>query len=253
MRRRETHSDNYANRRKPLIAAVCIGAPLLILLVLFFIFKNTVITNYAVRCMNRNDYDTAGTVSHAVGGEKGKILAEYIDIRREINREYPGMLADFDTAVADAWRDRAKAVNERAKELLPPLADDTGSLCDKLVLLCRLGKEYGNMRNDILEMMNVFTEINRLYTPDESGHKPAFTISEENEKITQWEEICRLLGEFENNVPGGDSIYLLSYLISETYAECEDIRGQLDELRAKGYSDTDYIAVSGSGKKVFPD
>ncbi len=253
MSRRMTNSDNLTNRRKPLIAAVCIGAPLLILIILFLIFKNSLITDYAVRCMNRNDYDTARAVSRAVGGEKGDILSEYIAVRRDINRDYPAMLAKFDIGKATSWRDRAKALNEKANVSLPHLADDSQALCDSLTLLCRLEKEYENMRGDILEMMSVFSEINRLYTPDESGNKPAFTISEENEKIMQWEEICRLLGEFESSVPDGDSIYLLSYLISETYAECEDIRSQLDELRAKGYSDTDYIAVSGSGKKVFPD
>ena len=252
MSKAQADTNNAQSRRRPLIAAVCIGAPVLVLLVLFLIFKNSVITNYALRCMNSNNYDTARAVSHIIGGEKGITLSEYIDIRSEINRDYSGLLASFDINKVTSWRDRARAVDEKAKDI-PALSKEADTLYKSLYSLCQLEREYENMRDDILEMMNVFSEINRLYTPDESGKKPAFTISEENEKIMQWEEICRILSEFENSVPGGDSIYLLSYLISETYAECEDIRNQLIELGNKGYSDTDYIAVSGSGKKVFPD
>ena len=252
MSRTGINTDNASGRRK-IIIAVCIGAPLLILLVLFFIFKNTVITNYAVRCMNGNNYDSARLVSRLVGGEKGEILSDYIDLRSDINAGYSAQLASFDIVKATGWRDRAKSVNERAQNGLEPLAEEAGTLYKKLYSLCQLEREYENMRDDILEMMNVFSEINRLYTPDESGRKPAFTIAEESEKIMQWEEICHVLSEFENSVPGGDSIYLLSYLVSETYAECEDIRNQLLELGEKGYSDDDYIKVSGDGRKVFPD
>ncbi|MBR5113348.1 MAG: hypothetical protein IK097_08015 [Clostridia bacterium] len=253
MRKAGIKTDTVSSRRKPIIAAVCIGAPLLILLVLFLIFGKSAVTNYAVRCMNGGNYDTARAISHMIGGEKGGILRDYIDLRSDINAEYSTQLASFDIAKASSWRDRAESVNERAKERLAPLVKESDTLYKKLYSLCQLEREYENMRDDILEMMSVFSEINRLYTPDESGSKPAFTISEENEKIMQWEEICRILGEFESSVPGGDSIYLLSYLISETYAECEDIRNQLLELGEKGYSDDDYIKVSGDGRKVFPD
>ena len=244
--------DSSGGRRKAMIAAVCVGVPAIILLVLFLVFRNWLITGYALRCINKNDYGTARAISSLIGGESSEMLGEYIGLRMEINREYPEMLASFDL-------DRIQSLQKRARTLADDSADyralgnEVKSLSDRLSGICRLIKEYENMRADVLDMMDVFAEINRLYTPDESGKNPSFTIGEEFSRVLTWEENCRILSEFSSSVSGGESIYLLSYLVSETYSECEEIRNQLEELRGKGYGDNDPIRVSGSGHKSFPD
>ena len=136
--------DSSGGRRKAMIAAVCVGVPAIILLVLFLVFRNSLITGYALRCINKNDYGTARAISSLIGGESSEMLGEYIGLRMEINREYPEMLASFDLDKIQSLQKRARTLADDSADYRA-LGNEVKSLSDRLSGICRLIKEYENM------------------------------------------------------------------------------------------------------------
>lgn len=234
---------------KPLIAAAVITA----LLVIACVFKDTFLTADALKKIRRNDFMAAKSISSYIGNTKGESLRKYIDLRLAINREYPRLLAEYDIEKIRSWRNSASEIKELAETGSADLYVEASKLFDSLDTVCLLTDDYEEMRPGILDMMDVFGEINRLYSKDSRGGGTPFTIREETAKVEKWEAQCTALGRFSARVPGGDSVYLLSFLITETRSECGDIKKQMEGLREKGYSDDDTVRVSTGGRKSFPD
>ena len=245
-------NENKAKKRiplKPVIAAAVITA----LLVIACVFKDTFLSADALKKIRRNDFMAAKSISSYIGETKGSSLRKYIDLRLEINREYPRLLAEYDTEKIRSWRDAAQEIKDLSETANPKLFVEVSKLFDTLNSACSLSQEYEEMRPGILDMMDVFGEINRLYSRDGKGNGTPFTINEEYIKVEKWERQCSSLAGFSARVPGGESIYLLSFLITETRSECDDIKKQMEGLKEKGYGDDDTVRVSTGGHKTFPD
>ena len=108
------------------------------------------------------------------------------------------------------------------------------------------------MKSDILSLMDIFAELNRLYTKDSLGNNISFTVSEERIKVSVWEQQLSILTNYAYTVPNYENIYLLNYLIKEVEGECLEIKNAMDSVIAMGYKETDTIRLGGSGQKQFP-
>ncbi len=245
----ETENKKKRLPKPAVIAAVCTAA----LLILAFCFKDSFLSGAALRKAGQGDFRGAKSVSSFIGKTKGDSLRKYIDLRLEINRAYPGLLVEFDKEKISAWRDTAGEIRAESEKSNASLFVEVAGLYDNLNTICALESRYSNMRDSILEMMSVFDEINRLYSKDGSGNSVPFTIGQETARVEKWEGLCSSLISFGGEIPGGEKIYLLSFLTVETRAECKEIKDQMNELRAKGYGDDDPVRVSTSGHKSFPD
>ncbi len=248
-----SETEESVNKRRIPKKSFIITFAIILAALIAAIFKDAVLTDDALRKIRRSDFAAAKSISSYIGKTKGDSLRKYIDLRLEINREYPRLLAEFNAEKFKSWRESALEIKDGSEKNSARLYIEASKLCEKLDTVCRLIEEYDSMRPEILDMMDVFEEINRLYDKDSDGNSTVFTISEEMSKVSVWEEQCNSLSKFSAEVPDGDSIYLLSFLITETRSECSDIRKQMDELRIKGYGDNDPVRVSASGHKSFPD
>ena len=234
------------------IVAVCAAAVILTAVILVLVFKNSFFIGRTVKNIEKGDINAARISSRHITNDAGQVTGNYVELLSEINRRYPNMLAEFSIDTLKGWRDRASAVKD--DENLPEkFKEGADNLYDRLYKACQLYGEYEDMRDDILDMMDVFNEINRLYTTGADGQNITFTIKEETDKVKKWEEICFVLSSFSSEIPDGASIYLLNYLVSETYGECEEIRNQLDRILDKGYEEDDPVRVTGNKQKTFSD
>lgn len=238
--------------KKLKIILICVAVFIAAAAVLLFALKNVIFTQRAVKSIEKDDLNSARAAAQHITNNSGQVTENYVELLTEINRKYPDLLAEFNIDTFKNWRDRAEEI--KSDENLPEkLIEGADALYKKLYKLCQLYGEYDGMRADVLEMMEVFNEINRLYSPGEDGKNVAFTVKEETEKVEKWEEICFVLSTYSSDVPNGESIYLLSYLVSETYGECEEIRNQLKQISAKGYDENEPVRVNGNGQKTFSD
>lgn len=238
--------------KKLKIILICVAVFIAAAAVLLFALKNVIFTQRAVKSIEKDDLNSARAAAQHITNDSGQVTENYVELLTEINRKYPDLLAEFNIDTFKNWRDRAEEI-KNDENLPEKLIEGADALYKKLYKLCQLYGEYDGMRADVLEMMEVFNEINRLYSPGEDGKNVAFTVKEETEKVEKWEEICFVLSTYSSDVPNGESIYLLSYLVSETYGECEEIRNQLKQISAKGYDENEPVRVNGNGQKTFSD
>ncbi len=245
--------ENAAGRRRPSKPVIIIALIIIAFLAAAFALKDTVLSSSALKKIHRSDFLGARSVCSFIGKSKGDPLREYIDLRLEINREYPALLEKFDIERFASWKETADEIRLASEKSNPKLFVEISGLGESLGDICRLSEEYGNLKYEILDMMDVFLEINRLYEKDAGGNAVAFTIGEETAKVEKWERQCDSLSRFRGEIPGGESVYLLSFLINETRSECSEITAQMDDLTKKGFGKNDTVRVSTSGHKSFPD
>ena len=250
--RRQTASGKAGRTAgKPLVVTVAVLCALLAALLGVLLLRNPLLCAAAKREMHKGDFRSAAyTISHA-GGSRAQALGAYIDLRLEINSGYPALLADFDRDTVEGWFARADALcaggalDADTRAQAEEVRNRTGLLLDLL-------DDYARLRPTILSMMDVFGEINRLYTKSENGRNPAFTVVDERAKVETWEAQNAQVIAFANSMENAESCYLLNYLIKETQGECADLRAAMDTVLANGYRETDRIRLTGEQRKVFP-
>ena len=245
--------ENETKKRRLPKPAVITAVCAVILLILAFCLKDTILSGSALKKAGQGDFAGAKSISSYIGKTKGDSLRKYIDLRLEINRAYPGLLVEFNKEKISSWRDTALEIKAESEKNYAGLFVEVSGLYDTLDAICSFESRYSDMRDNILEMMNVFDEINRLYSKDASGNSVPFTIGQETARVEKWEGLCSSLINLSDEMPGGEKVYLLSFLTVETRAECKEIKDQMNDLRAKGYGDDDPVRVSSSGHKSFPD
>lgn len=238
--------------RKPLAIAAVVVAVLAVVLIAVLFAKDSFLYRRAQSKAERGEYSQAVSMLKNASAEKAVALRDYLELRMDISRKYPALLAEFDIEVMTEWKDSAQDISQRNKDFSKDLKEESDELSARLETICSVYYEYDEKRGDILEMMEIFNEVNRLYTDDGTGHNIGFTVAEENLKIARWEELNRSLIEFSGRIPDGDRVYLLTYLIRETQGELEDLKTAMSNITSKGYSETDNVRVSGTGRKTFP-
>lgn len=247
------HNSAAHNRsKKLLITAVSVICTLSVLLIVFLACKNSIYFAVSQYKTEKGEYSEALELVEDIRTDKAQALSLYLSLRNDFNDRYPVLLTDFQPSIVAEWTEAVIAVEE-VKHLL---SDDIAAQADKLSLTLKQVNscltQYGQIKGEILSLMDIFAELNRLYTKDSSGKNTAFTVSEEKIKISSWEQQLSTLVNFANTVPKYENVYLLNYLIKEVEGECLDLRNAMDSVIAMGYKETDLIRLSGSGQKQFP-
>ena len=238
--------------KKPLVVAVAVICVLSAIIILFLIFKNTIYYSISQYKTEKGDYLQAFELVEDIRTEKAEALTLYLDLRNDINENYPVLLTDFQPSIVALWTEKVTAVEEVKHLLSSEIAEEAEILAATLHQVNSCLTQYEQIKGEIFSLMDIFAELNRLYTKDINGKNTSFTVSEERIKIYSWEQQLSTLVNFANTVPGYDNIYLLNYLIKEAEGECVELKNAMDSVIAMGYKETDLIRLSGSGQKQFP-
>ena len=239
--------------RKILVAAVCVVFSLAVIISVCLFAKNPFYLYLAREKAEKGEFAQAAEIIVKTEGRGSEIFDEYIMLRLDINSYYPEMLTEFDYERLVHWSKTALHINESAKVLGKELSEDAARLSETLTSVVHGISEYEAMRADVLSMMDVFLELNRLHTKGEDGKNIGFTVAEEKEKIRKWEKQCEALEQYSISVDRSESIYLLTYLIKEVQGECTDLEAAIDSVTESGYSETDNVRFSGDVNKKYPD
>lgn len=249
----QNKKENRNGNRKPLVAAICVIFALAALLIILLATKNQIYFSMAQKKAEEGDFSAAAEIVVKTEGEKSEILDKYILLRLDINSCYPDMLTDYRSEKIALWSETADEIKAHGDLVGDEIADEAEALSDTLGRIISGVSEYEQLRDDVLSMMDVFPEINRLHTKGEDGKNIGFTVAEERKKIRMWEQQCAALEEYSIGIDGTESIYLLSYLIKEVQGECTDLAEAIDSVIESGYSETDRVRFSGEGRKSYPD
>lgn len=246
-------NKNVQNRsKKPIVVAVSVICALSAIIILFLACKNTLYFSLSQYKTERKQYSEAMELVEGIHNEKADALSLYLALRNDINENYPVLLTDFQPSIIDGWTQSVSKVEEVKHLLSDKIASEAETLAETLHRVNNCLKQYDQIRGDILSLMDIFAELNRLYTKDLQGKNTSFTVSEERIKVSVWEQQLSILTNFAYTVPNYEGIYLLNYLIKEVEGECLDLKNAMDSVIAMGYKETDLIRLSGSGQKQFP-
>ncbi len=241
---------NFSGRKK-LIVAVCVAACLVAFLFVFLLLKNTVFFSVAKKKAESQDFKSAQSYLDGIDNEKANVLSQYVSLRIDINSNYAILLSNFDIDIITSWKNTAEEILSNKEYLSQDIETTVEELSSKLDTVCSLYEEFSERESDILELMDIFDEINRLYAKDENGNSPSFTVGEEYAKIKKWTELYNTVSDYSSRIPNGDNIYLLSYFLKEALGEIDDLNSAMDNILSKGYSETDTVRVSGEGHKQY--
>lgn len=249
----QNRTAEHNGNRKPLVAAVCVVLVLAALLIVFLAAKNPIFFAAAQKKTENGDFLSAMELVGKADGDDARILEEYIALRVDINNCYPALLTEFNSRKIREWSGIAASVNGKRDVLGEEISADVQELSETLNAVITGVTGYEALRYDVLSMMNVFLEINRLHTKGDDGKNIGFTVAEEREKIRMWENQCASVEEYALSIPNPESAYLLNYLIKEVQGECFDLSDAIDSVIESGYSETDKVRFSGEGRKTYPD
>ncbi|MBQ3044475.1 MAG: hypothetical protein IJO03_10515 [Clostridia bacterium] len=240
-------------KKNALIAVVSSLAAVMIILVAFFLSKNTVFHELARSSAEKGDFSTAAVLVRQSGSEKSQVLEDYINLRLEINEHYPVMLSEYDRDKLEMWALTAEMLCNHGEALGDTMAQEVLELSHLLSQIVAAEKEYNALKADILDMMDVFNEINRLHTKDAEGKNASFTIAAERERIAAWTELNNKILSFISSVPGNENIYLFNYMAKEAQGEISELNAAVDSVADSGYGEEDLVRFRGEAVKRFPD
>lgn len=247
----DTTINNHGKKRK-IIAAVSVFAAVLMLLIVFFAAKNSIFFFAAQNQAENGDYKSAVSFASQSDGERSDVLKNYSVLRIEINKYYPLLLSDFNIEKIREWSATAKAVNSSSYLLSDKLSAEILELDTALSQIITCCEEYDALKPDILDMMDVFAEINRLHTKDSEGKNTAFTVTQEREKIAEWTDINSRMLAFVAQIPRSENIYLINFLAKEAQGEIADFASTINDVAAV-YDDNALVRFSGDALKQYPD
>lgn len=253
----EMKTDNRIKKpdgnRKPLVAAVCVVLAVAVLLTAFLAVKGPVFYAAAEKKAEKGDFSAAMEAVSQSSGEKAEILEKYIALRLDIIGCYPGLLTEFNIGKINSWKESADFIAENSDLLSEEISARAQSLSQALDGIVSGVTGYEAMRSDVLSMMDVFNEINRLSSKDADGNNISFTVADERAKIRGWEQSCTELEDYARTISDSESIYLLNYLIKEAQGECVDLNEKMDIVIRSGYTETDNVRLNIEGTKRYPD
>lgn len=247
-----TAAENHG-KKKALAAAVSVIAVIAVLIIAFLASKSSLYYFAAENKAEKNEFSEAMQLIESSNGEKADALKAYLALRLEINASYPAMLTDFDIEKIKSWSEKADELCLNSALLGDEFAADAQSLSQALSQIISCAEEYDGTKSDILKLMDVFNEINRLHEKNEEGKNTSFTIAEERAKISEWEQLNSSVSSFASRIPGGENVYLINYLVKEAQGEISELSKAIDSVAASGYTETDVVRFSGDAEKRFPD
>ncbi len=245
--------ESNHGKKKPVIAAVSVIAALVVILVIFLISKNSIFLSMAKHNAKTGNFSVASALVGYSGHEDAAAVEDYINLRIDINTNYPLLLVSYDSQKIKSWAETAEYLCGESDPLGEVLSAEVTKLSLILSQMVSSENEYIALKADILDMMDIFNEINRLHIKDAQGKNITFTIAEEKAKISNWERLNAEVLNFVSRVPGNENIYLLNYMAKEVQGEISELSDALDTVAASGYSETDTVRFSGDAVKRFPD
>ncbi len=240
------------NSRKPLIIAVGVICALLVILITFLACKNPVFYSLAEKKAENLEFAEAVELVENVSSEKGDLLSDYLVLRLDINADYPMLLSSLDMAKINEWSITATKIAQSNAGLSDKIISDANNIRQKLEVITDSVSGFETMKPDILSLMDIFSEVNRLLTKGADGKNIPFTVAEERARLAQWQTQVNALSQYSMAVPNNQNIYLLTYLIKEAQGEIAEITEAVNSIVAGGYSETDRVRFGGSGQKTFP-
>lgn len=239
--------------KKPVIIAASVTCAVLIAAVAVFFLRNSIWFGIAENLADKGRFYDAHSVICRADDIRSAEFRKYISLRVEINKNYPKLVSEFDRETIEKWYDTAAELDDSKLMFGEKTEEAIDALKEKLKNILDLCDGYEKEKSDISEMMEVFNEINRLYSKTEGGKNPAFTVADELKKTEKWEKMNEDISSFASTIPGYEKVFLLNYLLKEAMGECEDIREAMDTVLKSGYSETDRVRLSGDAQNTFPD
>ena len=237
---------------KKTVAAVLVAVALIAVVVAVIFVKNPILCFVSENLASEGRFYAAEKYLDICGGEKAETLRDYVKLRQDINANYALMIADFDRETAEDWRNRAEAIKNNSEYLSDEISEEALALSARLDEICAILREYDELRAETLELFEIFNEINRLYTKDESGMNPIFTISAEIATIDRWETTARKLDVFSGKINNVSKMYLFTYFVKEAQGEAVDLRSAMYGFLSQGYDAYAQIRVTGETVRSFP-
>lgn len=242
-----------SKKRKTLKIAVAVLCALSLLLIAFLTCKNTLFFHIAQRKALNDEYRDATAYASESTDPRAQLISDYAFLRVDINENYPDLLVEFDRDLLSDWYSTACRISESDEKLDSEIIATAESIRHTLKIIFERLDAYKQLRPTVLSLMDVFNEINRLYTKDENGKNTAFSVKTEYDRIFGWEQQVYQLSQYLNATPNGESIYLFNYMVKEAESECAQLNDILSTVLSSGYKNDDLVRFSGTTKKTFPD
>lgn len=248
----KVNNDTGNRDKKTVISAVIAVAVAVAVVIILLIAKEPVFLSASRSLAADGGYGAAEYFVQLCGSDKADILDEYIDLRQDINENYALMVSDFDKERVRGWQKSAENVRNNVDALGDKLAPEAVALSNALDKICTSLDDYDSLRPEIMELFEIFNEINRLYARDASGESTVFTISQEITMLNSWKRTANRLEEFSSAFETGSKTYLLTYFLKEAQGEEADLREAMNSFAAQGYGYDAQIRVKGATMRTFP-
>ncbi|MBQ6265425.1 MAG: hypothetical protein IJK60_08265 [Clostridia bacterium] len=235
-------------KKTAIIAAAVIAAALIAV----FFNRSKIIIFFAERNITNGSYSSAQTLLNADKSEYAQALKDYIELRRDIKKCYPSLLADYDREKIMQWRKTAESLasqgvlkNAEIKATVKNIFAGTG-------LILSVDSAYADIEDDVDCLLDIFSEYNRLHI-QKNGENAVFTLREEYAKIDRWQAAYRRISNFAEAVPDYEKVYLLSYFIKEAQSEIVQIKNEMDAVSSAGHGLDETVRYSDNTARNFPE
>lgn len=178
-------------------------------------------------------------------------MAAYAALRNDINSQYPELSARFPEDTLASWHKTAEELQKANRITDPDICLELNSLTDDLHYIQQIDRTYTTLRGTVLDLMDVFTEYNRLHLGDETGNV-SFTPREELNQLALWQADLDRLNQFAVTVNGYENVYLFSYMLKEAQGEITQLTSEINAIMDSGYSLDDTVRYSDRKARTFP-
>lgn len=247
------NNNVFYGSKKGLKIAVTVLCALLVIFITFLLCKNTLFFRISQNMAEKGEYREAAAYATESTSAEAQLISEYAFLRVAINENYPDLLAEFDRELLTEWYDTVCHISENGEKLSDEILACVEDIRLTLEMIFERLDSYEQLRPTALSLMDVFNEINRLYTKDENGKNTAFSVKTEYDRIYEWEKQAYQLSQYLYSTPNGESIYLFNYMVKEAEGECAELNEILSTVLSAGYENDDLVRFSGTTKKTFPD
>ena len=121
-------SDGRSGRRNPLVIAVSVVCALAVLVAAALLLKNPILFSAAQRQAEKENFIFAESLNKRCSSADSQLLAEYLDLRIDIDLRYPEMLSNFDPEIFRSWGERASTLAASSDAFKPALASQVKAL-----------------------------------------------------------------------------------------------------------------------------
>lgn len=235
--------------KKAFIAVLSVICALIALLVAFMVLKGSLFFSVAQSKTLENDFASAMEWAERSGTRESDILEEYLVLRNDVSAKYPELLVQFDIETVRSLRERADAISEKAAlcpKINPAIGETLVSISETLGQIDKIIGDYGFLKADIMNLMELFGEYGRLYTKGADGLNITFTVSDEIAKLNGWDTLNLKVGAYADSFTEGAEVYLLNYLIQEARGESELLRKAFAEST---YAENEEVRLEGENTR----